>query len=287
MADTFTPNIGLTKPEIGASDDTWGDKLNANADLIDLSFQTVLPLAGGTVTGVITVKRAGVDMLRLHNTNYNATDYGAVRSNSDGSVSIVSAQPAVSQYMFDNAAGTPATANHVLTRSMGDARYQDITTGVPSSRRIDTGSGLSGGGNLQGDRTLTVDGSVVRTSRSVASGAGLINGGDLSADLTIAMGPPSDITRTSLSEATGNTHSHNLTGPNFRDMLANYVNPTTLGGVVFASNSGPTVGFGDTTAGSNLHPSSDGGVSGINLGGTWRCMGNGLSGWSTMWMRVV
>ena len=35
MADEFTPHLNLTKPEVGASDKTCGDKLNANADAID------------------------------------------------------------------------------------------------------------------------------------------------------------------------------------------------------------------------------------------------------------
>lgn len=41
MADATTANYGLTKPEIGASADTWGAKNNANMDAVDA-------LLGGT-----------------------------------------------------------------------------------------------------------------------------------------------------------------------------------------------------------------------------------------------
>jgi microcystin-dependent protein len=70
LPDTNTPNLNLTQPQVGASDDTWGTKINADLAIIDALFATsgagtaivraadnTALTSGVTITGPVTVAR--------------------------------------------------------------------------------------------------------------------------------------------------------------------------------------------------------------------------------------
>jgi microcystin-dependent protein len=73
MADTVTAKLGLTKPEVGASNNTWGTKLNANLDILDQKVvrntiqwtQTLGDDNPASTGGPFLISRYGNDTLKI------------------------------------------------------------------------------------------------------------------------------------------------------------------------------------------------------------------------------
>jgi hypothetical protein len=126
MADTTTTTYGLTKPEVGASEDTWGAKLNTNLDTIDDLLDGTTAIAPNLTAGSWKVGGTAVTSTAAELNILDGVTATAAELNILDGVTATAAELNI----LDGVTATAAELNILdgVTATAAELNYNDITT---------------------------------------------------------------------------------------------------------------------------------------------------------------